>query len=282
MNRLLVTLTALCLTLAAMAQTAAQTATQPGDTVRFAPFEGSDLFIVKNPVGEVQDGPDYGILYRDINLLFPVAGLPEGGIDDVSNRILGKTVLMWREGVDHMKTIACDSVWDAVCVDIMDVTRAPEGYDPEKAPDNVMRGGYSANAKVIANTPQICTVEVTESVMPFGAAHPSYSIGYVTFSPERGRYYKLADFVDISKPSAKKQLQKQLFEALVASSTDEWTNEKDARELLLSFIPDGEIPITENIGVTPDGIIFRYQPYEVGPYSIGAPELFIPYANLPK
>lgn len=51
-------------------------------------------------------------------------------------------------------------------------------------------------------------------------------------------------------------------------------------EKLSDYLLEEEIPITDNFYVTSRGILFNYNPYEIGPFSMGVISIFIPYKEV--
>ena len=54
---------------------------------------------------------------------------------------------------------------------------------------------------------------------------------------------------------------------------------KDGEDLNLS-VEGNNIPVTDNIGILKDSLIFQYNPYEIGPYAMGAPTLKVAKADI--
>jgi hypothetical protein len=51
---------------------------------------------------------------------------------------------------------------------------------------------------------------------------------------------------------------------------------KNLSEILLV----DEIEVTDNFFLTGKGICFVYQPYEIGPFSMGEQEIYIPFSDI--
>ncbi|UCF30476.1 MAG: DUF3298 domain-containing protein [bacterium] len=46
------------------------------------------------------------------------------------------------------------------------------------------------------------------------------------------------------------------------------------------FFPDGRFRLSDNMALTPNGLLFYYNVYQIEPYAMGPTELFIPYSEL--
>jgi hypothetical protein len=54
----------------------------------------------------------------------------------------------------------------------------------------------------------------------------------------------------------------------------------DAKAPLSNVLFENNIPMTDNIGLTPKGVLFSYAPYEIAAYAYGQVELFVPFSEL--
>lgn len=60
-------------------------------------------------------------------------------------------------------------------------------------------------------------------------------------------------------------------ETIESGSAEEETDPE-----ILEFI-EGEMPVTDNLGLTEEGVLFLYNIYEIAPYVAGAIEVLLPY-----
>lgn len=101
-----------------------------------------------------------------------------------------------------------------------------------------------------------------------GGAHGLTTVGYINYSLKENRELKLTEFVDLSSAAAQKAMSRHLTRLF----------EKEY----------GMKPTVEAIEaspvwrVDPQGITFIYQSYELGPYSMGQPELTVTYSDLKR
>ncbi len=100
-----------------------------------------------------------------------------------------------------------------------------------------------------------------------GGAHGTYGTWHTNYNTLNGQMITLETLF-------KNDSEKNLISLLKTKLKQKYkTNNLDAVNLDEVFVP-------ENIQISFGGIIFHYNPYEIGPYSLGAPEVFIPYSEL--
>lgn len=260
---------------------------QTEGAVQFGFFESEDGIIVPNPYGADDTDTPIGYLTRSFHIPFPSAGLPEEAINQVILKMLAPTSIKTRDGAKPLETLAFDDVWEELGVDPEGAYLAPEGFDPSDIDGYMPQGGYDLSGKVLQNTPEVVSIEVDEYACPVGAVHGSANITYVNFSPSRGHYITLADYVDTTNPRLKKALAAQLQKAFRAYLLD-GDQSAEARSNADTLIREtleangGQMPVSETIGILPGELVFQYQNYEIGPYALGAPALRLPIATLPK
>lgn len=100
-----------------------------------------------------------------------------------------------------------------------------------------------------------------------GGAHGTYGTWHTNYNTITGQIITLEN---LFKNDAEKSLINILKNQLKIKYK---TNDLNAVNLDEVFVP-------ENFQITYKGIIFHYNPYEIGPYSLGAPEVFVPYELL--
>ena len=81
---------------------------------------------------------------------------------------------------------------------------------------------------------------------------------------------------DIILPGKQKQLDQLQYRAWLAYLKEQGLSAKRIKEHLRDF----EFKATDNWAPTANGLLFLYQPYEIGPYAMGTTELLIPIASL--
>ena len=152
--------------------------------------------------------------------------------------------------------------------------------------DSAMMGFIAMHREMTAEMPDMpayYTVEVTDSVLfqdeknltlrldaysYTGGAHPNAVSTVTTFDIATGRSLTAVDFVNDLE--ALKQIAEQKF-----------------RDVQAEFFADGfefdsgwPFKLADNIGLTEEGLLFCYIPYEVGPYALGFTEFVIPFNEI--
>ncbi len=123
-------------------------------------------------------------------------------------------------------------------------------------------------------------VSVTFSESTFaGGAHPNTNYFTINYDLKQGRELKLSD---LFKPGAR------YLEAVSAYSTRDLRARTDPESkenmgLAQDIFADGAKPTAENYArwnITKKGLMFTFDPYQVGPYAYGPQTVVIPYASL--
>jgi hypothetical protein len=112
-----------------------------------------------------------------------------------------------------------------------------------------------------------------------GGVHPNYNYFTVTYDLKNGRELKLSE---LFKPGAK------YLEAISAYAIKDLQSRKmpDSDEnmgLAQDVFADGAKPAAENYqnwNITKKGLMFTFDPYQVGPYAVGSQTVIVPYARL--
>ncbi|RYY37126.1 MAG: DUF3298 domain-containing protein [Sphingobacteriaceae bacterium] len=139
-------------------------------------------------------------------------------------------------------------------------------------PDTQMYYELENHAKVMHQDSGLVVLEVGGYTFQGGAHGASYT-GYINWDTQANKELELNDImVDNYKDSltavAEKIFRKQ--EKLTDTSSL-------ARDY---FFKDNKFALNENFAITPIGLKFLYNQYEIKPYAAGQTELIIPYAQL--
>lgn len=110
----------------------------------------------------------------------------------------------------------------------------------------------------------IVTIELLSQLYFCGAAHGSYGVSYINFDLERGDTISLLEIIPSEMIGKLKSICKQKFKRKYQRSDDE----------LIDF------QLTSNYALLSSGLLFKYQPYEMGSFAEGAMEIFIPYNEI--
>jgi len=103
-----------------------------------------------------------------------------------------------------------------------------------------------------------------------GGAHPNYGIQVLNVDLNTGQAITLDDILSPGYLPSFKALAKRKF--IAQNGNDTW------------WFSMGEQPfeLSEVFSITRKGLTFHYQPYEMGPYAAGAPELVLSTADIAK
>lgn len=102
-----------------------------------------------------------------------------------------------------------------------------------------------------------------------GGAHGTTTVGYVLWDRQAGRIIRLRDLLRPGQAPAFWQAARQ--------AHARWLQQQSDAASLQSGWPFEQ---TDNIALLPDALVLKYQPYSIGPYAMGTPELRIPLAEL--
>jgi hypothetical protein len=134
------------------------------------------------------------------------------------------------------------------------------------------RNNYSFGTRqqVLRNEGGWLVVETMSSSYT-GGAHGSYGASYLNIDTRIGRGWQLGDViatVDTAKikPLLRASVRKRYHLADKAPISD--------------ILFDNDVSPTLNIALMPEGILFAYNPYEIGPYAAGIIELYVTYEAL--
>lgn len=106
-----------------------------------------------------------------------------------------------------------------------------------------------------------------------GGAHGSYRLTYVNI--DLGNLVTLSE-EDIFAPDYYKPLS----EIIAAKLAEKYGVPSPDSLINKGFVDIREIEPNDNFRLTPEGIQYTYNQYEIAPYSMGVIDLFIPYAEL--
>lgn len=153
-----------------------------------------------------------------------------------------------------------------------DIATAIEEYHANAADeDNVdidlsfYRRYYFSGGKVVLNKKNILTVDVAQYVYE-GGAHGNGSSSYYSFTNKPVRYLGYEQIIASPEDAGP-----------VTALLNEYIKD---REML--YEPTDTVPVTNNVGLTEEGVLFCYPPYHIGPYAAGTIEIVLPYERLKK
>ncbi|UFH54040.1 DUF3298 and DUF4163 domain-containing protein [Spirosoma sp. KNUC1025] len=119
--------------------------------------------------------------------------------------------------------------------------------------------------------PKALTVEL-ESYAYTGGAHPNSNLMYCTFDRETGRVLNLTDMV--TDTISLVGIVEKAFRAQQELSSNTNLEEQGY------FLRDGHFFLPANVGMSRDGLVFYYNPYEIAAYVVGPIQVTVPYTQL--
>ena len=105
-----------------------------------------------------------------------------------------------------------------------------------------------------------------------GGAHPNSNLSFYTFDRETGAMLTLADM--ISDTTALLDLVEKTFRQ------QQKLPPKANLEEQGYFLRDGHFFLPANVGLSRDGLVFYYNPYEIAAYAVGPIQVTVPYNQL--
>jgi hypothetical protein len=112
-----------------------------------------------------------------------------------------------------------------------------------------------------------------------GGAHGSREKEYYVLDTAAQKRLRLADFVPAASLGALRKLAEAELAAVYAGRTGQKPGESQTLRALGFFEDSAEIP-ADNFFLSPRGLGFAWNPYQIAPYSYGIIEITLPYARL--
>jgi hypothetical protein len=132
--------------------------------------------------------------------------------------------------------------------------------------DNEYYREIDINFFLMTNENNILCISEWTSEYNEGAAHPMSDGSFVNYDLKNGAEIKLDQ---ILKPNSSEKLNRIAEKIFIDNYGSEgW-----------EFQP-GEFKLNTNFAITKGGLVFMFNPYEIGPYVAGTPEVFIPYGKI--
>ncbi len=119
----------------------------------------------------------------------------------------------------------------------------------------------------------LLSLEILQSVFT-GGAHPNSSIEYVVFSLKTGQPIELAAVVPAAKAGELARVAEKAFR-----KARDLKPEESLEEAGFQF-EGNKFALNDNFLLSPDGLEFCFNPYEIAPYSMGTTQFVIPWADL--
>lgn len=123
-----------------------------------------------------------------------------------------------------------------------------------------------ADGMIVNAEHQILSILISQSSFT-GGAHPNYFFTCLNFNVQTGEEIKMDELFISGYSRALDQIAEKEFRKQYGD--DDWW-----------FFKKGEFPLNDNFNITPGGLLFRFNPYEIGPYAAGAPQIFLSYKSI--
>lgn len=161
---------------------------------------------------------------------------------------------------------ALDSAAGASFAMLREQLATAEGYD----------AGYfnELNSAVLLNNGRYLSVSMG-NFSYFGGAHPNTYLSMSTYDLATGKTVPLTDIIRDTAA-----LRPMLEKAFIAEKTEEGEPAPKLSDLL--FEDFKQLPMPMNYAVTPEGVSFYYNPYEVAAYYLGPTEITLTWSQLGK
>ncbi len=119
---------------------------------------------------------------------------------------------------------------------------------------------------MVTNDNNIICINIGESFYGFGGAHAQTVNNSYNFDIRTGDIITLDDILVQNYAETLNKIGESIF--IETNGSEGWQFEQGSFELNRDF------------AITPGGLLFSYDQYEIGPYAAGFPEVFIPYKDI--
>lgn len=120
---------------------------------------------------------------------------------------------------------------------------------------------------VITNTNNVLCVHLNFDTYSFGAAHPFAFSHFLNFNLGTGNVIKLDELM---QPGYKSKLTEIAEKNFIHQNGEEGWHISEQNKFQLS----------DDFAITEKGLLFSYNPYDIGPYVMGAPDVLINYEEI--
>lgn len=141
----------------------------------------------------------------------------------------------------------------------------------DEFPDSTAAWFVKIDTEAIHNTPDVCTISVSETAYT-GGAHPNQRRRLVSFDVLSGQLLGADDLT--RDPGALAALvERQL-------RSDHGLGPDDDLAAAGFWISDEGLRVPDNLGIVAEGLLVHWDPYEIAPYSMGPVDVTVPAAEL--
>ncbi|MEO5713141.1 MAG: RsiV family protein [Luteolibacter sp.] len=157
-------------------------------------------------------------------------------------------------------------------VSLADVEKAVTAKQPDAIDwEAAYLGSQSSSMNVVMNESGLICVSVINSTYT-GGAHENYGISNLTFDAETGKQFKLEDLVN---PGFENR-----WATLGATEIRSACGQKPGSPLTESGLFEDKLELNQNWFLTPGGIGFSYDPYEIASFAQGVVEFTLPWKSI--
>lgn len=125
----------------------------------------------------------------------------------------------------------------------------------------------SIHTNVITNTNNVLCVQLNFDTYSFGAAHPFAFSYFMNFDLGTGKTITLDELMQPGYKSRLNEIGKKNF--IQQNGKEGW-----------NFSRENEFQLSDDFAITEKGLLFSYNPYDIGPYVMGAPDVLIKYEEI--
>lgn len=140
-------------------------------------------------------------------------------------------------------------------------------------PEGIGAWSLKFEATIRHSDENLLSLEILQSVFT-GGAHPNSSIEYVVFSLKTGQPIELAAIVPVGKAGELTKVAEKAFRKARGLKPEDSLEEAGFQ------FEGNEFALNDNFLVSPAGLEFSFDPYEVAPYAMGATQIIVPWADL--
>jgi hypothetical protein len=130
----------------------------------------------------------------------------------------------------------------------------------------------SFSTYILFNSNNILSVEDIEFRFE-GGAHPTTGFNYSNYNLLTGKKITLDELLKSNYKEALDKIGERRFKA------EHNIKQNDSPKTAGYFIDNDEFHLNNNFTISKLGMTFRFREYEIGPYVMGAPSVFIPYSD---
>jgi hypothetical protein len=135
------------------------------------------------------------------------------------------------------------------------------------------RDSTTLSAKVRYSNKSLTVIELDTWQYYTGAAHGVSATQFLNWDNSRRRVLGIADVLESGQHPAYVAALNKVYQAWLA-------NDQDARRDPETYRRIWPFQPSDNFALTDEGMVIKYDSYQIAPYSAGQPELLIPYADL--